>query len=117
MSQNSTYIGELVKDVDLKYSEKGTAYGWIRLKITRSYKRDSEKEAKVDWLQFTMFGKQVENLAQESEPGDVIEIHGRAESFKRDRPDGTKEYGIQLIVERAWNHTRREKQEAKSEPE
>jgi single-stranded DNA-binding protein len=100
------FIGNLYKDIELRYSEKGNAYGRIKLRVPRSYKPKGEEQTKVDWLQFTIFGKPAETLAQLSEDGDVLEIHARAESFKRDRPDGTKEYGIQLIAERTWNHTR-----------
>ena len=36
--------------------------------------------------------------------GDLVEIHGRVESFSRQKDNGAKEYAMGLVVDKAWVH-------------
>lgn len=109
MSQSCSWMGRLVKDVDFRYSTKGDGgkpYCFLKLAVPRSYRPKDGKEAKIDWLEFKCFGGEAENLS-DAIKGQLIEIHGHVENYSREREDGSKEYGHQLIVDRAWNHSKK----------
>ena len=108
MSQSCSWTGRLVRDVDFRYSTKGDnkPFCFLKLAVPRSYRPKDGKDVKVDWLEFKCFGDEAEGL-MDGVKGQLIEIHGHVENYTRAKEDGSKEYGHQLIVDRAWNHSKK----------
>ena len=115
MSQVCCWTGRLVKDVDFRYSEKGTAFCFVKMAVSRGYYPKEGSEAKVDFLEFKAFGDHAQVLA-DGIKGQLIEIHGHAENYSRERTDGSKEYGIQLVVDLSINHSKKREQKPDEAP-
>lgn len=57
-------VGKLGKDVELRYSQGGTAFGSFSVATDESYKdRDGNKVERTEWHNITVFGRVAENCA------------------------------------------------------
>ena len=84
-------IGNLVQDIELRTTEKGTAV--VRNKIAINNGKDENgNERPTDFLLFYAFNKVAENMAKYCEKGSKIAIEGRLKNRSWDKQDGTKAY-------------------------
>ena len=68
-------IGRLTKDVDLRYSQSGTAIARFSIAINRPFKNQNG-EQEVDFINCIAFGKRAETIAQYVKKGHRIGITG-----------------------------------------
>lgn len=86
-------IGNLVQDIELRTTEKGTAV--VRNKIAINNGKDENgNERPTDFLLFYAFNKVAENLSKFCEKGSKIAIEGKLKNRSWDKQDGTKAYEI-----------------------
>lgn len=84
-------IGNLVQDIELRTTEKGTAV--VRNKIAINNGKDENgNERPTDFLLFYAFNKVAENLSKFCEKGSKIAIEGKLKNRSWDKQDGTKAY-------------------------
>lgn len=77
-------VGRLVRDPDLKYTDKkGTARAFLVI-ATKGYYSKEKGETVDDFIPVTMWGKRAETLAQHAKKGWTIELEGKlkASSYK-----------------------------------
>lgn len=72
-------VGNLTRDIELRYTGKGAAIGKISLALNRKWKdKDSgESRDEVTFVEVDSFGRQAETLAQYLKKGSKIMIEGR----------------------------------------
>ena len=84
-------IGNLVQDIELRTTEKGTAVVKNKVAINNG-KDENGNERPTDFLLFYAFNKVAENLSKFCEKGSKIAIEGRLKNRSWDKQDGTKAY-------------------------
>ena len=74
-----TVVGNLSKNIELKFSQSGVAIATGSIAVKRSYAKDGQQD--TDFLYFKALGKSGENMAQYFSKGSGIAITG---SYQRD---------------------------------
>ena len=91
-------IGRTATDPEVRYTNKGDAVANFRVAVDRRYKKDGQTEA--DFFQTTAFGKTAENIGKFFGKGDRIGISGHLQTGSYEKPDGTKVYTTDIMVDR-----------------
>lgn len=78
MSLNKVLLlGNLVRDPEVRYSPKGTAYAKFSLATTTSYQHNGEKKEETAFIDVTVFGKTAEKIGENCKKGTPIFVEGR----------------------------------------
>lgn len=97
MMNNTTFVGRLTKDVELKYTPSGTAVANITVAVNRTIKTNGQPEA--DFIPVVVWNKQAENLANYVKKGHQVAVEGRLQSRSFDTDNG-KRYVLEVVAER-----------------
>lgn len=94
-------IGNLCRDVELKYTPKGTAIGNFSLAVNRKWKTDDgETKEEVSFIDCVAFAKSAETLAQYVKKGSPIFLTGRLrQETWDDKTTGKKRSKLGVVVE------------------
>jgi len=94
-------MGRLTRDVELKYTAKGTAVGKLGIAVNRTWKTESgEKMEEVTFVDVTCFGRQAETLAQYVGKGSGLHVSGRLKLDEwEDKSTGGKRSKLGVILE------------------
>ena len=90
--------GNATKDINLKYSESGTAIGNGTIAVRRDFKNKQTGEYETDFINFTAFGKTAEIMANYIHKGDKFGINGRLQIDVFDGQDGQRKYFTNVVV-------------------
>lgn len=96
---NFNGLGRLTRDVDLRYSQSGTAVGNFTLAINRPFKNKNTNEYDADFINCVVFGKQAETLAQYVKRGNQVAIGGRVQTRTYENKEGKTVYVTEVVVE------------------
>lgn len=96
MINNVVLTGRLTRNLDLKYSQSGTAMIKTNLAVNRRFKREGEPDA--DFINIIVFGKSAEALAEFARKGSLIGVEGRLQTGSYEKEDGTKVYTTDIVV-------------------
>ena len=90
-----TIIGRLCSDMELKYTNSGTAVGNLSLAVNRSRKQGDQWIEEASFFNIQLWGKRSESLAQYLLKGTKIAVSG---SLKQDRweKDGQKQSKVYI---------------------
>lgn len=95
---NSTQlVGRLTKDIDLKFTESGTAVGNFTLAVNRIFKNE-QGEREADFINCVIWRKAAENLAQFTQKGSQIGIDGRIQTRNYENNQGQRVYVTEVVV-------------------
>lgn len=89
--------GRLTKDVDLKYTQSGTAVGQFNLAVNRSFK-SSNGEQEADFVNCVIWRKSAENLANFVGKGSLIGVEGRLQTRNYENNQGQRVYVTEVVV-------------------
>lgn len=95
-------IGNLTRDVELKYLQGGTAIASFSLAINRTWfdKANNEKKQEVEFVNITVFGKSAENCANYLSKGKSAFVEGRLKTETwEDRNGGGKRARTVVIAD------------------
>ena len=70
-------VGNLTKDIDLRYTQGGAAIGSSSIAVTRKYTLNGEKKEETCFIDLTFFGKQAEVSNQYLQKGSKLLVEGR----------------------------------------
>jgi len=112
MINNVSLTGRLTRDIDLRYTQSGTAVGTFTLAVDRQYKRDGEPTA--DFINCVIWRKSAENFANFTRKGSLVGVEGHIQTRTYDKKDGTKVYVTEVVVE---NFALLESKNAQAAPE
>lgn len=90
-------VGRLTKDIELKYTQSGTAVASFTLAVNRSFKNDAG-EYEADFINCVIWRKGAENLANFTRKGSQIGIEGRIQTRNYDNQQGQKVYVTEIVV-------------------
>jgi single-strand DNA-binding protein len=93
-------LGNLTRDVDVRFSQGGLAIGKFGMAINRqSTTRDGEKKESTCFVDLTAFGRQAEVLQQYVGKGSPLFVEGRLEYSTWETQEGNKRSKLEVIVE------------------
>ncbi|EPH12553.1 single-stranded DNA-binding protein [Facklamia hominis] len=92
-------IGRLTKDLDLRFTQNGTAVGTFNLAVNRSF-TNQQGEREADFINCVIWKKGAENLAKYTRKGSKIGIDGRIQTRNYENQQGQRVYVTEVIVER-----------------
>lgn len=90
-------IGRLTKDIEVRHTDGGLAVTKFTVAVDRPPK-DGVKQA--DFPMVVAFGKTAENIGKFFGKGDRIGISGHLQTGSYEKPDGTKVYTTDIMVDR-----------------
>ncbi len=90
-------IGRLAKDVDLRYTQSGTAVANFTLAVNRRYNPNGEQEA--DFINCVAWNKAAEFVAEYFHKGKQMALEGRLQVRSYDGNDGNKRWVSEVVVE------------------
>lgn len=91
-------IGRLTRDIEMKYTNTGTAIGNISLAVNERIKRFDQWEERASFFDVTLFGKRAEGLQQYLTKGKQIAIDGRLQQDRWEK-DGQNRSRVKVIAE------------------
>ncbi|QHJ83660.1 MAG: hypothetical protein [Caudoviricetes sp.] len=91
-------IGRMTKDVELRYTQSGTAVGSFTLAVNRSFK-NSDGEREADFINAVIWRKSAENLANFTGKGAMVAIEGRLQTRNYENNQGQRVYVTEVVVD------------------
>ena len=95
---NFNCIGRIVKDLEVKTSQGGTAVLNNTVAINRPFKNKQTGERDADFINFVAFGKTAEIIAQYHQKGSLIGLTGRMQSRSYENSNSQKVFVTELVV-------------------
>lgn len=93
-------LGNLTRDVDVRFSQGGLAIGKFGMAINRqSTTKEGEKRESTCFVDLTAFGRQAEVLQQYVGKGSPLFVEGRLEYSTWETQEGNKRSKLEVIVE------------------
>ncbi len=94
-------MGNLTKDVELRYTPQGTAVANLRLAVNRKFKdKNQELKEEVCFITAVAWDKQAETCNQYVRKGSPVFVEGRLQSRSWEDTAGQKRNVIEVRVER-----------------
>lgn len=91
-------IGRLTKDVDLKFTQSGTAVGSFTLAVNRNY-TNQQGEREADFINCVIWKKAADNLSNFTRKGSMLGIEGRLQVRTYDNQQGQRVWVTEVIVQ------------------
>ena len=70
-------VGNLTRDIELRYTQGGAAIGSSGIAVTRKFSVNGEKREETCFIDITFFGKQAETANQYLSKGSKLLVEGR----------------------------------------
>lgn len=93
MMNRATIVGRLTKDVELRYTQDGTAVASFTVACNRTF---GQKE--TDFIPCVTFKKQAENTSNYTKKGSLVGVDGRIQVRNYEK-DGKRIYVTEIIAE------------------
>ncbi len=96
-----TCIGNLTRDIELKYTPKGTAVAQGAVALSRTWKDEGgNKHEESTFIDFEAWGRTAEVISEYTNKGDKICLSGRIKQDTwEDKETGQKRSKLKLVVE------------------
>jgi single-strand DNA-binding protein len=98
MPSQTSKVGNLTRDPELAYSEKGTAYTRFGLAVT-PYAGKGAPKPEPSFYDVVCFGSMAENVAESLHKGDRVVVTGKGESEEYEAKDGTKRTQKKILAD------------------
>lgn len=94
-----TGLGRLTKDVDLRYTQTGTAVAEFTLAINRKFKNKQTGEYDADFIRCKAFNKRAELVANHLKKGNQVGIEATIQTGSYENKDGHTVYTTEAIID------------------
>ena len=91
-------IGNLGKDIELRYTDSNMAVGRFSIALNRGKDKDGNDKG-TDWVSCVAFGKSAETMSKYLGKGSKVAIEGHIQTGSYEK-DGHKVYTTDIIVDR-----------------
>ncbi|MCT2909283.1 single-stranded DNA-binding protein [Schleiferilactobacillus harbinensis] len=98
MINHATLVGRLTRDVDLKYTNNGTAVASFTVAVDRNFK-NAQGERETDFINCVMWRKAAESFAKYTQKGSLVGVEGQIQTSTYDNKQGQKVYVTKLVVD------------------
>jgi single-strand DNA-binding protein len=97
---NTTILGNLTRDPELRFTPNGTAVVSFGLAVNRNIqnKTSGEWEAQVDFFNVTAWYKLAENCAESLNKGDRVLVTGRLSQESWESKEGQKRSTVRIVA-------------------
>ena len=92
-------VGNLTKDIELCYTQSGTAIGSCGIAVTRKFSVNGEKREETCFIDITFFGKHAETANQYLPKGSKLLVEGRLKFDQWTGDDGQNRSKHTVAVE------------------
>jgi single-strand DNA-binding protein len=94
-------VGNLGRDVELRYTPGGSAVATLNLATTEVWNdKGGQRQEKTEWHRVVLWGKTAESLADYLTKGKQIYVEGRLQTRQWDDKDGNKRYTTEVRGDR-----------------
>ena len=94
-------VGNLGRDVELRYTPGGAAVGTLSLATTEVWNdKSGQRQEKTEWHRIILWGKQAESLHEYLLKGRQIYVEGRLQTRQWEDRDGNKRYTTEIRGDR-----------------
>lgn len=90
-------IGRLSKDIEVRYTQSGKAVGSGSIAVNRRF-RSANGERQADFINFVIWDKAAENLANFTHKGSQVRLGGEWQTRNYENNNGQKVYVNELVV-------------------
>ncbi|WP_270768615.1 single-stranded DNA-binding protein [Lacticaseibacillus rhamnosus] len=98
MLNSVALTGRLTRDVDLRYTQSGTAVGSFTIAVDRQF-RSANGNRDTDFINCAIWRKSAENFANFTHKGSLVGIEGHIQTRTYDNAQGQKVFVTEVIVE------------------
>lgn len=96
-----TFIGNLGRDAELRYTAGGEAVATLNLACSESWKdKQGQKQERTEWVRIILWGKTAESLAEYLTKGKQIYVSGKFTTRKWKDKDGADRYMTEIRGDR-----------------
>jgi single-strand DNA-binding protein len=95
---NVAMVGRLTKDMEIRYTPSGKAVATGTIAVQRNFKNQAG-EYEADFINFVVWGKIAEMVAEKTEKGGRFGGTGRMQSRSYEAQDGRKVYVTEFVIE------------------
>ena len=100
MSSTTTIVGNLTRDVELRFTTGGQAIGSFGVAVTRKWRNNQgEQQEATSFFDVTAFGTLGENATASLTKGSRVIVTGRLETREYEAKDGTKRTAFQIVAD------------------
>lgn len=94
-------VGNLGRDVELRYTANQKAIGSLRVATNKSWKdKDSgEQKTATEWHTVVMFGRRAESLAEQCRKGALLYVRGELRTRKWQDKEGKDRYTTEVVAD------------------
>ena len=114
MLNKAMLIGNLGKDVDIKYTQSGTAVATMSVATTRKVKKNEQWENETEWHVVTAWSKTAEFCGKYLTKGAKVYVEGRLQTTEWADKDGQKRYTTKVVADVVQNLTPRDNSQRES---
>ena len=94
-------VGNLGRDVELRYTPGGAAVATISLATAEVWNdKNGQRQERTEWHRIILWGKQAESLQEYLKKGKQIYVEGRLQTRQWDDKDGNKRYTTEVKADR-----------------
>ncbi|HAE62185.1 MAG TPA: single-stranded DNA-binding protein [Eubacteriaceae bacterium] len=90
-------VGRLTRDIELRYTQKGTAVATFTLAVNRRFKQEGQPDA--DFINCVAWGNQGENASKYVGKGSQVGVYGRIQTRSYETNEGNKRYVTEIVCE------------------
>lgn len=98
MINNVVLVGRLTKEIDLRYTESGTAVGNFTLAVNRQF-TNQQGEREADFINCVAWRKTAEIIANYTAKGSMIGIQGNIQTRSYDNNEGKRVYVTEVVAQ------------------
>ena len=98
MINNVVLVGRTTKDMELKQSNRGSAYVQFILAVNRTFK-DENGEQQADFITCVAWNKTAETLSKYVQKGALIGVEGRLQVRSYEK-DGSRQWVSEVVINR-----------------
>jgi single-strand DNA-binding protein len=98
MINSVALTGRLTRDIDLRYTQGGTAVASFTLAVNRNF-TNAQGERESDFLNCVIWRKSAENFTNFTRKGSLVGVQGRLQARSYENNQGQRVYVTEVIVE------------------
>ena len=88
--------GRLGRDVEMRYTQEGTAVSKFSIPVGYGEKVDGEWQNKTNWWNVTLFGKQAEDANEKLVKGDMVAVSGTPVCRTYINKEGVEKFALEV---------------------
>jgi len=93
-----SFIGNLGRDPELKYTTNGQAKVEFSIGVDDSYKSGNEWKSNTQWVNVVAWGNTAEQAAEELKKGSLVYVDGKFTQRSWDNAEGVKQYRTEIVA-------------------